>query len=353
MSGLIWGGIGQGLANAGQTIGGMMMKDIEYQRQLEAEERKENNYIKRLEEAQRIKDEAAEVKAEALQQRVIQETTAAQAAGAEAPAARMAGQLKTVQGQIAGESPAMSEAEIQQLIKENPQYKKVYEEAGYVTKRDERRERAEGAILSAMAAGAHSTTKKDLEAQRIAVMKEIGDEFKEDKETAYRAQQATQNEARDKRLELLAQDVKTRERNADTYANKPGRAGGGSDKDPIFKTITGNDGIEYGIRRSGEKVPLGESSKFNDQISKDIQRMAKNDPKFAKLEPADQRERALALRTPAASAAEPATEKAPPKPALASIKNAPPGSTAVGDFVAGRGYEIKDRTGKVLGYVRN
>jgi hypothetical protein len=250
MSGLIWSGIGQGIANAGQAVGGMMMKDIEYQRQLQAEDRKEANYLKRLEEAQRIKDEAAEAKAEALQQRVIQETTAAQAAGAEAPGARMAGQLKTLQGQIAGESPAMSEAEIQQLIKENPQYKKVYEEAGYVTKRDERRERAEGAILSAMAAGAHSTTKKDLQALRDAVIKEIGDEFKEDKETAYRAQQAAQNEATNKRLELLAQDVKTRERNADTYASRPTGGGGkgdGGSKAPKTETTADLDRI---VKRS-------------------------------------------------------------------------------------------------------
>lgn len=316
MSGLIWSGIGQGIANAGQTIGGMMMKDIEYQRQLQAEDRKEANYLKRLEEAQRIKDEAAEAKAEALQQQVLKETAAAQAAGAEAPSARMAGQLKTVQGQIAGDSPAMSEAEIQQLIKENPQYKKVYEEAGYVTKRDERLERAEGAIASAMAAGANSTTIKNLQALRTATLDEIKQEFKETKEKADRDQQATQNEAMNKRLELLAKDVKTRERNADTYASRPtggGGKGGGSDKDPIFKTITGNDGIEYGIRRSGEKVPLGESSKFNNEIAKDIQTMAKNDPKFAKLEPADQRERALALRTPAAPAAAPAGGMPAPK----------------------------------------
>jgi len=302
MSGLIWSGIGQGIANAGQAVGGMMMKDIEYQRQLQAEDRKEANYLKRLEEAQRIKDEAAEAKAEALNQRVIKETADAQAAGAEAPGARMAGQLKTLQGQIAGESPAMSEAEIQQLIKENPQYKKVYEEAGYVTKKNESLERAEGAIASAMAAGANSTTIKNLQALRTATLDEIKQEFKETKEKAYREQQATQNEQTNKRLELLAQDVKTRERNADTYASRP-TGGGGSDKDPIFKTITGNDGIEYGIRRSGEKVPLGESSKFNNEIAKDIQKMAKNDSKFAKLEPADQRERALALRTPAAPAA--------------------------------------------------
>jgi len=276
MSGLIWSGIGQGIANAGQTVGNFMMKDIEYQRQLQAEDRKEANYLKRLEEAQRIKDEAAEAKAEALQQRVSQETAAAQAAGAEAPGARMAGQLKTLQGQIAGESPAMSEAEIQQLIKENPQYKKVYEEAGYVTKRDERRERAEGAIAAAMKAGAHSTTKKDLGALRDAVIKEIESEFKERKEEK-RADEMNE------RLELLAQDVKTRERNADTYANRPtgggGKGGGGGDNLTLQSIKANLASADKDIKSVDDRIKTLESQK------KDQSRAEKEatDEKIAKL----------------------------------------------------------------------
>jgi uncharacterized protein YdcH (DUF465 family) len=220
MGGLIWSGIGQGIANAGQTIGGMMMKDIEYQRQLQAEQRKEDNFIRRQEESQRIRDEAAEVKAEALQQRVIKETTAAQAAGAEVPSARMAGQLKTVQGQIAGESPAMSEAELQQLIKDNPQYKKIYEEAGYVTKKNESLERAEGAIASAMAAGASSTTIGNLQKQRTAVLDEIKQEFKEKQEVARAERFETVTGQTNERLEILAKNSATMARNAATAENR-------------------------------------------------------------------------------------------------------------------------------------
>jgi len=354
MSGLIWGGIGQGIVNAGQAIGGMMMKDIEYNRQLESEERKEANYLKRLEEAQRIKDDAAEAKAEALNQRVIKETAAAQTAGAEVPAARRLTELRAKAGPGEGED-ALPDEVLKKLLKDDPSLRKSYEESGLITKKNESLERAEGAIASAMAAGASSTTIKNLQALRTATLDEIKQTYKEEQDTKKWEQQTTQNEAMNKRLELLAQDVKTRERNADTYASRPtggGGKGGGSDKDPIFKTITGNDGIEYGIRRSGEKVPLGESSKFNDQISKDIQRMAKNDPKFAKLEPADQRERALALRTPAAPAAEPAAaETVPPKPNLANVKGGVPAGSAVGSYVAGRGWEVKDKSGKVFAYV--
>jgi hypothetical protein len=286
MSGLIWSGIGQGIANAGQTIGGMMMKDIEYQRQLQAEDRKETNYLKRLEEAQRIKDEAAEKKAEALQQQVIKETTAAQAAGAEVPSARMAGQLKTVQGQIAGESPAMSEAELQQLIKDNPQYKKIYEEAGYVTKRDERLERAEGAILSAMAAGAHSTTKKDLEAERVAVLKQIDQEFKERKEETREKETTRRLDQTDVRLELLGKDTATRARNADTYASRVpggggGKGGGGGGDNLTLQSIKANlAAADNDIKSVDKRIGTLESQKKNQsRVEREV-----TDGKIAELE---------------------------------------------------------------------
>jgi hypothetical protein len=370
MGGLIWSGIGQGIANAGQTIGGMMMKDIEYQRQLQAEQRKEDNFIRRQEESQRIRDEAAEVKAEALQQRVIKETTAAQAAGAEVPSARMAGQLKTVQGQIAGESPAMSEAELQQLIKDNPQYKKIYEEAGYVTKKDERRERAEGAILSAMAAGAHSTTKKDLEAQRVAVIKEIDQEFKEAKEAAYRADTNRRLDQTDERLGILGKNSETMARNAATAEARAAKDNARETTKRDARETTMDLSRKLDVARDALAEKLGVSTNnLNEELAR-LQKRAENDPKskekLAGLQSARDavaaaRDRLTAWEAkggsdtaPAAPApsggAKPAAEKAPPKPDIASVKGVPSGSS-VGNFVAGRGYEVKDRSGKVLGYV--
>jgi hypothetical protein len=366
MGGLIWSGIGQGIANAGQTIGGMMMKDIEYQRQLEAEQRKEDNFIRRQEESQRIRDEAAEVKAEALQQRVIKETTAAQAAGAEVPSARMAGQLKTVQGQIAGESPAMSEAELQQLIKDNPQYKKIYEEAGYVTKKDERRERAEGAILSAMAAGAHSTTKKDLEAQRVAVIKEIDQEFKERKDAADRAETNRRLDQTDERLGILGKNSETMARNAATAENRASKES--SKRDARETTMDLSRKLDVARDALAEKLGVS-TNNLNEELAR-LQKRAATDPKSkekldglqsARDAVAAARDRLTAWEAkggsdtaPAAPApsggAKPAAEKAPPKPDIASVKGVPSGSS-VGNFVAGRGYEVKDRSGKVLGYV--
>lgn len=364
MSGLIWSGIGQGIANAGQTIGGMMMKDIEYQRQLQAEDRKETNYLKRLEEAQRIKDEAAEAKAEALNQRVIKETADAQAAGAEAPSARMAGQLRTVQGQIAGESPAMSEAEIQQLIKENPQYKKVYEEAGYVTKKNESLERAEGAIASAMAAGAHSTTIKNLQALRTATLDEIKQEFKETKEKADRAETSRRLDQTDERLGILGKNSETMARNATTAETRASKES--SKRDARETTMDLQRKVDVARDTLAEKLGVS-TNNLNEELAR-LQKRAATDPKAKEkldgLQSARDavtaaRDRLTAWEAKGSAsevapapggAAKPAADKAPPKPDIAAVKGVPPGST-VGSFVAGRGYEVKDRTGKVLGYV--
>lgn len=286
MSGLIWSGIGQGIANAGQTIGGMMMKDIEYQRQLQAEDRKETNYLKRLEEAQRIKDEAAEAKAEALQQQVIKETTAAQAAGAEAPGVRRLSELRAKAGPGEGED-ALPDEVLKKLIKDDPSLRRSYEESGLITRKDERLERAEGAIASAMAAGASSTTIKNLQALRTATLDEIKQEFKETKEAKDRAETNRRLDQTDVRLELLGKDTATRERNAETYASRAlrGGAGGGSDRPArVQKTITGENGNVMAVMSDGTTRDLNvKSGDFNKQISNLITRMAADDSKFRKL----------------------------------------------------------------------
>jgi hypothetical protein len=66
-----------------------------------------------------------------------------------------------------------------------------------------------------------------------------------------------------------------------------------------------------------------------------------------KLTEARNRLTAWEAKTPA-DKAEPAAEKAPPKPTTSQIQSY--GGSSVGNFVAGRGHEIKDRAGKVLGY---
>jgi hypothetical protein len=106
------------------------------------------------------------------------------------------------------------------------------------------------------------------------------------------------------------------------------------------------------------------TNNLNEELAR-LQKRAENDPKskekLAGLQSARDavaaaRDRLTAWEakggndTAPSGGAKPAAEKAPPKPDIASVKGVPSGSS-VGNFVAGRGYEVKDRSGKVLGYV--
>ena len=355
MGGLIWSGIGQGIMGAGQAVGGLMMKDLEYKRQLEAESRKEENYMRRMEEAQRIKDEAAEKKAEDLQQRVIKETAAAQEVARDIPSARMAGQLKSVQGQIAGDSPAMSEAEIQQLIKENPQYKKIYEDAGYVTKKNESLERTEGAIAAAMSAGSSSTTILNLQKQRSAVLDEIKQEFKEKQETARAERFETVTGQTAERLDILAKNSETMAKNAITAEARAGKEG----KTRNTRETTADLQRQVDSAKDALAEKMGVSTKdLYPEIAR-LEKKAATDP-IAKAKLADLQESRDQLKTArskldqwTAKAAKeeeaPAAGTTPPKPNIANVKGAPPGAT-VGSYTS-RGWEVKDKDGLVRGYV--
>lgn len=62
MSGLIWGGIGKGIADAGQSIGGMMLKGIEADRQDEREALREQRLLDRQAALDQLKADREEAK---------------------------------------------------------------------------------------------------------------------------------------------------------------------------------------------------------------------------------------------------------------------------------------------------
>jgi len=348
MGGLIWSGIGQGIMGAGQAIGGAMMKDLEYQRQLEAEGRKEENYIRRMEEAQRIKDEAAEKKAEELQQRVIKETAAAQEVARDIP-------MNRVVKEVASRTPSMSEDEIKQMLTERPELKQAYEKAGVASKKNESLERTEGAIAAAMSAGSHSTTILNLQKQRSAVLDEIKQEFKEKQETARADRFETVTGQTAERLDILAKNSETMAKNAitaETRANKEGKT-----RNTRETTADLQRQVESAKDALSEK--LGVSTKeLYPEIAR-LEKKAATDPKAkAKLEDLQEnRDQLKAARSKldqwtAKTAKEeeaPAAETTPPKPNIANIKGAPAGST-VGSYTS-RGWEVKDASGVVRGYV--
>lgn len=206
-SGLIWAGIGKGIADAGAAYGNAMFRvaeaDLADQRALQRQET--------LDEIKR--------------QRVIKDSAAAEAEATRIGEARTEKQLSTdankiagVASQVKGDSPAMSADEIQQLIKDNPQYAETYRKAGLIDKAmtpdQQRIQAADDRVKGAMNVGASATVIEAYQKQRKDVLDQIREENKERREQA-------RLEQNDRRLDLMEQRITTQNANDTTRANRP------------------------------------------------------------------------------------------------------------------------------------
>jgi hypothetical protein len=232
MSGLIWAGIGKGIADAGSTFGSYMAKDIEANRLEEREALREERLLKRQEALDQLKADREEAKAEALKQRVISESEAVGVKAAAIGSARDVAQgekdvkgLINRQSQIAGDSPAASEEEIKKLIAENPQYKEIYRAAGYIDKEptanQKRLQRAEDEAQAASDIGAHSSVIDAYAKKRDSVLAQIREENKVEAEKRRDDRAAADRAASDRRFEAL---MPIRQQNADANTTRAGAA---------------------------------------------------------------------------------------------------------------------------------
>jgi len=197
MSGLIWSGIGQGIAGAGQAFAGSIMKDIEYQRLLEAEQRREESALKRLEEADRIKAERTKADAEELKQRVIRDT---QAASKEAERIASFRQSQAFDRLAQSSLQAGAEGDVS-LSKEQlagvttPSMAREYRGMGLIdeklplTRQEKLIQAADDELQGALNVGAHSSVIEAIAKKREAVLKQIVEENKETRETRRLEQQ--------------------------------------------------------------------------------------------------------------------------------------------------------------------
>lgn len=258
MSGLIWSSLGQSVANAGSTIGGMMLRDIDDQRKREdeerrearareAEERREAAAIKRMEEADRIKSERDATREEELQKRVIKDTAAARARGQEIGRAREAAAYDKLAASsaLAGEQGdvPLTKEQLAAFGSKDPSIARQYRNMGLIDQNlplnaQERRLRgAEDELAGAMETGAHSSVIKGFQEIRKSVLDEIREENRN------RAELARQD-ATDRRLDQIDRRIdsqnKTDQQRADAATKRAERepAGRASDGD---KPMTGID----------------------------------------------------------------------------------------------------------------
>jgi hypothetical protein len=245
MSGLIWAGIGKGIADAGQTVSNFMVKDIEdkrkemldalrEERQAARELARDERLSEREAERETRKTERETATAEALKKRVAEESVQVESRAADAPIRRDAAAVSRLGAQVEGESPVMEQSEIEKLIRENPQYREVYRKAGLIgeDKMDPRLRAAEDQATSALEIGAHSSVIDAYSKKRRDVLEQIRLENvatrSEQQHTAQMAAITERGRQFDERKPILQQtaDAKTTSAGAAvTRANKP--TGGG------------------------------------------------------------------------------------------------------------------------------
>lgn len=166
-SGLIWAGLGQGIANAGQSVGNAMMKKIS-----------DEEAMSRLEKQAELADQRAEAKEIRKEQRAEAQAkldgenySAALKAAEDMPAKRDAGLLSRASGM------ELSPEEMETVKNMSPEARKAYEESGMLKPRgDQRLEFADDAIQAAGSKGASSNVMKSLQDMKAKTLELIKSE---------------------------------------------------------------------------------------------------------------------------------------------------------------------------------
>lgn len=194
MSGLIWAGIGKGIADAGQTFGNAMMRDYEMRQQearelardertAKRDEERDRRLLERQEALDELKAARARASEEELQQRVIKESAQVGTRAGEIATAREGKAFDKLaeSSALAGEQGdfAVSKEQLQKLAKDTPSLGAQYRSMGLIdasmplTKNEQRLQRAEDEIQASLDIGAHSSVQNAMLKKRESVLNEI------------------------------------------------------------------------------------------------------------------------------------------------------------------------------------
>lgn len=243
MSGFIWSALGSAVGNAGNAIGGMMMRDIEDQRRLAEEDRKEANYVKRLEEADRLKSERDRAREEELQQRIIRDQAAAKARAGEIGRARDeerlntdAARLAAASASIAGDTPSTTAEQFKEMLRKDPSLRDQFSKTGVIGRNMTAQERefqeAKDLGEAAMAVGAHSSVINAYSKLRSDVLDKIKEDNRAERERR-REDRADMAEDRREREGRERADYMGRMAGAaENRANRPPSGGADPNKPP-------------------------------------------------------------------------------------------------------------------------
>lgn len=305
MSGLIWASLGKGISDFGTVIGNAGIKQMEREELDRKEELREQRLLDREERRIALKEEAERTRTEREAQERADIAINAATRAEEKAVGRDAGVIGRIANQVSGDSPAMSQEEIKQLIAENPQYRDLYRKAGYIEdKVDPRLQRAIDEESAARELGAKPTLLEAYAKARKDVLSQIAEE---NRETNRERQLDQQGRKIDALITYMGQKgdaaVRTSEA-AETRANRPtssgsgGRSGGGDRPATVRSTQTDSNGNVIAIMSDGSKRDLGiTSGDFNARVARTIQDREKNDSRFGKLDESEKRAWAISRLT--------------------------------------------------------
>lgn len=239
MSGLIWAGIGKGIADAGSTYGNAMFKVAE-------SELADQRALQRAEALERLKESMLEERAQKDAAKAVDVESRATKIGEERAAKQLTtdvGKLSGIAQRVEGDSPAATDEDFRKLIEENPQYREVYRKAGLIergmTRNEQRMQAAEDSVQAARELGASSTLLKSYQDTKKSVLDAIKEENREKRDEQRHTETMAQQDRLSKQFEALmpirqqqADAATTRAGAAVTSANRP-RSGTDSGDKPI------------------------------------------------------------------------------------------------------------------------
>jgi hypothetical protein len=336
MSGLIWAGIGKGIADAGSTFGNYMAKDIEATRLAEREALREERLLARQEALERIKADREEAKAEALKTRVAAEAVQVEQRAAEAPMRRDAAALGRDSQTLAKSSAqagedgdfALSEDQLKGLLQNDPKLRESYAKSGIIEgaikdKMDPRLRAAEDQSQAALELGAHSSVIDAYAKKRRDVLDQIrleNTEKKNDQQfTATMAAITQRRDASEAKLPIAQQNADANTTRANRPPSSGGGSGGAASAPKVRSTKVDDAGNMVAIMSDGSTKNLGiKSSDFNNKVANLVTQMSKNDYQFNKLPEDEKRDRAIQRLTggatvPKSSDNRPSTSGTPTK----------------------------------------
>ena len=279
MSGLIWAGIGKGIADAGQSFAQAGMKQLEMDRQDERDAVREERLLKRQEALDELKAAREETKLRKDADIYAQAETNAPAVGDQ----RRFDKFKADVGQT-----DMADEDLRKVFDEQYNQRKVGNFEGadrYVERYSKQKEDTLNEIRRL--GGSSTAIKEGRESYKATVEAET----RADKEVLDRRREDRRDEQLANTTEYQTGMVAAAMRRADasvTNAERP-RGGGADGSVKVRSTYTDDSGQKVAVMSDGSTKILGNAADYNKSVASLIAKKEKDDYSFVKLPEAEKK----------------------------------------------------------------